>query len=75
MSIEQRLAAAERRIADLERRLGPASSHPVMGPVDPFNWADRAVCPNGCKTNSACMNAACPLRPIVNCTSSTDVRQ
>lgn len=59
MTIEDRLAAAERRIADLERRIGPV---PVV-PVPPFR--DIGIPISGgcsCPPGSACGNVACPRR-------------
>lgn len=79
MTIEERLAMAERRIADLERRLGAPSEGGRTGPVLPVErtgpWGPFGPviggCPNGCPTNSVCGNVACPLRPVVTCGTGT----
>lgn len=71
MTIEERLAAAERRIAELERRLGAPQ------PAQNWNWwqvpigdhAQQSGC--SCKPGEICGNAACPLRPVVTCVDHT----
>ena len=60
MTIEERLAAMERRIADLEARIGqPPVMPPPVYPI-PFLPFGPAIGGCNCPPNAACSNSNCP---------------
>lgn len=72
MTIEERLAAMERRIAELEARLGMQEIRPLPTyPVQPFRpYGAPSDC--GCPPVGICMSAACPRmrRAVSNLTAA-----
>lgn len=68
MTIEQRLAALERRLTELEQRLGPAPGQPWMPTpaVIPSIGAACFIC--GMPPTGICTNVTCPFKSVITAT-------